>query len=42
MEKGDFGTCEVCRSKIGTPRLHAMPWARYCIVCQSKAEGLPR
>ncbi len=38
IEKGDFGICENCRKAISVPRLKAMPWARYCIQCQSRAE----
>ena len=38
IEKGDFGVCESCRKGISAQRLKAMPWARYCIQCQSRAE----
>ncbi len=38
IEKGDYGLCESCHKKILTNRLKAMPWARYCIECQAKAE----
>ena len=38
IEKGDFSTCESCRKSITTQRLKAMPWARYCISCQARAE----
>ncbi len=38
IEKGDFGVCESCRNAISVPRLKAMPWARYCITCQARAE----
>ena len=38
IEKGDFGTCESCRKAITAQRLKAMPWARYCISCQARAE----
>lgn len=38
MEKGTFGLCESCRKKISEPRLKAIPWVRYCMECQSKAE----
>ncbi|OGR83846.1 MAG: hypothetical protein A2902_02415 [Elusimicrobia bacterium RIFCSPLOWO2_01_FULL_64_13] len=38
MEKGDYGSCESCRKKISSVRLRAMPWARYCIACQSRTE----
>ena len=39
IEKGDFGSCESCRKKISAERLRAMPWARYCIQCQSRNES---
>jgi len=38
IEKGDFGLCESCRKSISVQRLKAMPWARYCIACQSRSE----
>lgn len=38
MEKNTYGLCENCRNPIGLKRLKALPYARYCIVCQSKAE----
>lgn len=38
IEKDDFGNCESCHKKITQVRLHAMPWARYCIYCQSRSE----
>ena len=38
IEKGSFGLCESCGGKIAEPRMNALPWVRYCIECQSKAE----
>ncbi len=38
IEKGTFGSCESCRGKISDERLKAIPWVRYCISCQTKAE----
>ncbi|MGA2091158.1 MAG: TraR/DksA family transcriptional regulator [Endomicrobiales bacterium] len=38
IEKGTFGCCESCRQKIADQRLNAIPWVRYCMPCQSKAE----
>ena len=38
IEKGEFGICESCRKSISVQRLKAMPWARYCIACQSRSE----
>ena len=43
IEEGTFGTCEGCECVIPERRLDAVPYARYCVECQSKAEaGLPR
>ena len=39
IEKGEFGFCESCRKKITSQRLKAMPWARYCIECQTRTES---
>lgn len=38
MERGGFGNCESCQNPIPQMRLRFMPWARYCIACQSKNE----
>jgi DnaK suppressor protein len=38
IEKGTYGVCESCRQKVSEARLKAIPWVRYCIDCQSKAE----
>ncbi len=38
MEKGRYGDCDHCGRSIGDARLDAVPWARYCISCQERAE----
>lgn len=38
LESGEYGSCRNCGREIGTPRLQAVPWARYCIDCQELAE----
>jgi DnaK suppressor protein len=38
IEAGSYGICANCGRPIGTGRLQAMPWARYCIDCQELAE----
>jgi DnaK suppressor protein len=38
IEKGVFGRCESCQKTIPRLRLEVMPWARYCIPCQSRNE----
>lgn len=42
IEKGEFAVCEACRKKITPERMRAMPWARYCIQCQTQAESPSR
>ena len=37
IEQGTFGHCEGCRTAIPEDRLHALPYARYCVEC---ARGL--
>lgn len=41
IDKGTYGVCESCRKPIAKPRLEALPFARYCITCQSTAERTP-
>ena len=41
IDKGTYGACESCRKPIPKPRLEALPFARYCIGCQSSAESVP-
>ncbi len=38
VEKNVFGLCEANGEKISVARLKAMPYARYCIDCQSRFE----
>ncbi len=38
IETGKFGMCESCGKDIKEGRLKAIPWVRYCIDCQNKAE----
>ncbi len=38
IERGVYGKCESCQNLIPYLRLDVMPWARYCIQCQSKQE----
>lgn len=38
VEKNVFGLCEANGEKISVARLKAMPYARYCINCQSRFE----
>ena len=38
IEHSKFGVCESCGKKILSVRLKALPHARYCIGCQSRAD----
>jgi DnaK suppressor protein len=38
IASGQFGSCTSCSKPIGDQRLHAIPWARYCIDCQELEE----
>ncbi len=31
---GTYGLCEGCGQEISSSRLNALPWARYCLICQ--------
>jgi DnaK suppressor protein len=43
VDEGTFGACRSCGEPIASPRLRAIPWARYCIDCQELEErGLLR
>lgn len=41
IDKGTYGVCESCRKPIAKARLEALPFARYCISCQSSSESVP-
>ena len=36
LERGRYGICEKCKEEIPIERLKAVPFAAYCIDCQSK------
>ncbi len=40
IEDGSYGLCETCRKKIPKERLKAIPYARLCVVCKGKEEGV--
>jgi RNA polymerase-binding transcription factor DksA len=45
LDRGTYGTCQVCGRPIGKERLEALPATRFCIDDQAKAErelGSPR
>lgn len=37
LDKGTYGTCELCGGPIGEERLRAQPWAALCIDDQRRA-----
>ncbi|MBI4376365.1 MAG: TraR/DksA family transcriptional regulator [Elusimicrobia bacterium] len=39
IDKAQYGLCESCQKPIGAARLKALPFARYCISCQSSSES---
>jgi DnaK suppressor protein len=38
LDAGSYGICERCGRPVGAERLEALPYAAYCIECQSAAE----
>ena len=39
LANGEFGVCAECDEPIGERRLNAIPWAKFCIRCQEKADS---
>lgn len=39
IEKGIYGRCELCRQPIPKKRIKALPFARYCVHCQTSSEN---
>ena len=39
LQEGTFGLCGKCGRAIPVRRLDALPWARFCISCQERADG---
>jgi len=38
IEDDEYGACQNCEKSINPKRLAAIPWARYCLDCQSLLE----
>ena len=36
IHSGDYGVCLSCEEQIPAKRLHALPWAKYCVSCQEE------
>jgi len=41
IDEGTFGRCETCGRAIGTRRLNALPYTRYCLTCERRHETQP-
>lgn len=39
IEDGSFGVCGACGVGIPKARLEYLPWARFCVACQTKLES---
>src|ERR1051325_5836681 len=40
IDSGDYGVCLACEEPIPAKRLHALPWAKYCVPCQEKVGAM--
>ncbi|MCX8064249.1 MAG: TraR/DksA C4-type zinc finger protein [Candidatus Hydrogenedentes bacterium] len=38
IKNGTYGICEMCKKAIPKKRLEIIPYARFCVVCQSEYE----
>lgn len=38
LSTDEYGICESCEKAIGAKRLHAVPWAQFCLDCQENAD----
>ena len=38
LDEGTYGMCADCEAELSEKRLHALPFARLCVECQSKRE----
>ena len=39
MDHDDYGICANCEDPIGSKRLEAIPWTRFCRSCQEEMES---
>lgn len=35
LDEGAYGRCDACKKAIPKRRLHAVPYARYCVTCSN-------
>lgn len=40
IHKGNYGQCLKCEAEILANRLHAVPWAAFCVGCQESVDRL--
>src|SRR5579883_2013026 len=40
IEDGSYGICLRCEEEIPEKRLHALPWAAYCVSCQEAIDRM--
>jgi DnaK suppressor protein len=40
IRTGEYGVCLECEEEISEKRLHAVPWAEYCVHCQDRQSGV--
>ncbi len=38
LDTGEYGICANCAEPVGAKRLHAVPWAVFCLKCQELAD----
>ena len=39
LREGLYGVCEGCGEQIPERRLHALPWARFCLACAERRQA---
>lgn len=42
IEDGTYGVCLSCDEPISAKRLHAVPWAEFCLTCQARLDAQAR
>ena len=40
IHTGEYGICASCEEPISEKRLKAIPWAKYCVHCQDRAQAI--
>lgn len=42
MERGEYGSCEICGTEIPLDRLKAVPYTSLCLHCKKESEEMPQ